>query len=363
MKILITGGAGFIGSHLCAGLAARHPEWNITVLDNLHRRGAHINLERVMSAGARFVHGDVRIPSDWAALKDQTTLILHCAAEPSVLAGIADQNPAYCVETNLLGTLHCLEYARRCGADLFFISTSKVYPMGQVEALSFVETDTRFDLLDSFVGKGVSFHGINEQLPMDGVRSLYGASKLASELLIAEYAAAYGLKAVVNRCGVITGPGQMGKLDQGIFSFWVAAHMMGQPLSYIGYQGSGKQVRDYLHISDFVDLVARQLSRFSQLSGKTFNVGGGRSNSISLVELTELCQSVTSRTVPISTKFTTRPNDVCWYISDTRRVTNECDWHPAKTVIDMASDIHNWLCNNKQRLESIFDFGGNDRSH
>ena len=357
MKILITGGAGFVGSHLCVGLADRHPSWEITAMDNLHRYGMHINLERLQSAGVRFVHGDVRVASDWAKLRSDTGLILDCAAEPSVLSGTSSQNPAYCVETNLLGTFHCLEFARRCGADLFLISTSRVYPIHHLESLSLIENETRFDLPESLIAEGISFQGINEDFPLQGSRSLYGATKLASELLLTEYQAAYGLRAVVDRCSAITGPGQMGRVEQGVFALWVAAHYFGQRLSYGGYGGYGKQVRDFLHIYDFVDLVDYQIACFQQIAGKTFNVGGGRSNSISLCELTQICQTATQKTVRISTEVKTRPNDVCWYISDTRRATEECSWFPVRTIEDMASDILKWLSEDKQRLSRLFDFG------
>ncbi len=111
---------------------------------------------------------------------------------------------------------------------------------------------------------------------MTGPRTLYGATKLSAELLIEEYADAFGLRAVTNRCGVIAGPWQMGKVDQGVFSWWLLAHLFGRPLSYIGYGGSGKQVRDLLHVDDLVDLVDEQLGEPERWSGVTANVGGGR---------------------------------------------------------------------------------------
>jgi CDP-paratose 2-epimerase len=190
---------------------------------------------------------------------------------------------------------------------------------------------------------------------MDGVRSLYGATKFASELLIAEYEAAYGLNAIINRCSNIAGPGQMGRLDQGIFSLWVAAHYFGQPLSYVGYGGSGKQVRDFLHVYDFVDLIDCQIARFDRLAGKTFNVGGGRDNSRSIFELTRLCQTVTLNTVPISSQPIGRPNDVSWYISDIRRVVEECEWYPRCRVEEIASDVFEWLESDRRRLKPVFD--------
>ena len=111
---------------------------------------------------------------------------------------------------------------------------------------------------------------------MGGARTLYGATKLAAELLIEEYAAAFDLRAAIDRCGVIAGPWQMGKVDQGVFAWWLLSHLFRRPLSYIGYGGTGKQVRDLLHIDDLVDLVDDQLAEPERWSGVTANVGGGR---------------------------------------------------------------------------------------
>src|SRR5438477_348415 len=123
---------------------------------------------------------------------------------------------------------------------------------------------------------GVEFaRGISEEFPLSGARSLYGATKLASELFIEEYAYAYGLRAVVDRCGVLAGPWQMGKVDQGFVALWVARHLFEGRLSYIGFGGSGKQVRDVLHVDDLCDLVTRQIARLDDVGGEVFNVGGG----------------------------------------------------------------------------------------
>src|SRR6185369_10242395 len=124
-------------------------------------------------------------------------------------------------------------------------------------------------------------------------------TKLASEMFIEEYAAAHGLDAIVDRCGVLSGPWQMGKIDQGVVVLWVARHVYGGKLDYIGYGGTGKQVRDVLHIDDLCDLVEIEIDRFENLGGSVFAVGGGRSSSTSLLELTSLCRRITGNTIPI----------------------------------------------------------------
>ena len=145
-RILITGGAGFVGSNLAVSLASRHPEWEILVLDNLYRRGSELNLPRLEDAGVEFVRGDVREPDDLDRLSEISALI-ECSAEPSVMSG-TDGDTAYLVHTNLTGAYNCLELARRDGAFLVFLSTSRVYPVEPQLALARVEAATRFELAE-----------------------------------------------------------------------------------------------------------------------------------------------------------------------------------------------------------------------
>src|SRR3954471_18214240 len=143
-RVLVTGGSGFVGASLCIGLAERHPDWSITAFDNLKRRGSELNLPRLRAAGVRFVHGDVRSPGDLEALRG-VAAIVECSAEPSALAGVHD-SPDYLVQSNLVGAYHCLELARRESAQVVFLSTSRVYPYGALDALPYTETETRFEL-------------------------------------------------------------------------------------------------------------------------------------------------------------------------------------------------------------------------
>ena len=170
-----------------------------------------------------------------------------------------DAETEYPVHTNLLGAYNCLELARRDEAQFVFLSTSRVYPFEALDAIAYEEGPTRFELGPEQELAGVSAAGIAEDFPLHGARTLYGATKLAAELLIAEYAARFGLRTVVDRCGVIAGPWQMGRVDQGVFAFWVLHHHFGVPLSYIGYGGSGRQVRDLLHVEDLIELIDAQL--------------------------------------------------------------------------------------------------------
>jgi len=347
-RLLITGGAGFVGSNLAVSLARRHPEWEVVALDNLYRRGSELNLPRLEEAGVGFVEGDVRDPESLGRIGELTAMI-ECSAEPSVMSGI-DGDTGYLVHTNLTGAYNCLELARRDGAFVVFLSTSRVYPVAPQVELELEEAETRFELAAEQDVRGVSPAGISEDFPLEGARTLYGATKLAAELLIEEYREALGVPAVIDRCGVIAGPWQMGKVDQGVFTHWMLAHHFGNPLSYIGFGGEGKQVRDLLHVEDLVDLVERQLLAPAEWDGRTVNVGGGREISLSLRETTAICQQLTGNEVPITPVAETRQGDVPIYLSDCERIFNLDEWRPRRDAETVLRDIHEWITSDEERI-------------
>lgn len=349
--ILITGGAGFVGSNLALHLKRTRPQARVLAFDNLKRRGSELNLPRLKAAGVEFVHGDVRSPGDLEAV-DHADLLLECSAEPSVLAGI-DSSPDYVVQTNLVGTLNVLEYCRRQRTAMIFLSTSRVYPIDPLCRVQLTETATRFEIDATQTVSGISARGIAEDFPLAGARSLYGASKLASELFITEYGAQYDLTMLVNRFGVIAGPWQMGKIDQGVVTLWVARHVYGQPLSYIGFGGTGKQVRDVLHIDDVCELIALQIDRLESLRGALFNVGGGRPVSVSLAELTTLCRSVTGKSIAIASVPENRAADVPLYITDNSKIEATLDWRPQRSMERLIEDVHGWIAANEASLRPI----------
>lgn len=347
-RLLITGGAGFVGSNLAISLAARHPEWEIVALDNLYRRGSELNLPRLEAAGVELVKGDVREPGDLSRFGLIDALI-ECSAEPSVMSGV-DGDTSYLVHTNLTGAYNCLELARRADAFVLFLSTSRVYPVAPQLELVLEEAPTRFELAAEQPVSGASAAGISEEFPLGGARTLYGTTKLAAELLIEEYRAAFGLCAVVDRCGVIAGPWQMGKVDQGVFTHWMLSHHFGKPLSYIGFGGTGKQVRDLLHVEDLVDLVERQLLDPDRWDGVTANVGGGRRCSLSLLETTGICRELSGNEVPIEPVRETRAGDVPVYISDCARLFGLDEWRPQRDAKQVLSDIHGWIAADPERI-------------
>lgn len=351
-NILITGGAGFIGSNLAVSFKNKYPGLKVTVLDNLKRRGSEINLNRLKDHGVNFIHADIRCPED-LVLDKKIDLLLECSAEPSVLAGYGD-NPFYIINTNLTGTINCLELARKHRADIIFLSTSRVYPYGLINDLKIKELDLRFDWQDKRKIIGWSRQGVDINFSTNGPKTLYGATKLCSELILEEYIANYGLKGVVNRCGVIAGPWQFGKVDQGVFTFWMLAHYFKKNLNYIGFGGKGKQVRDLLHVDDLFRLIELELSAMDKINGRIFNVGGGRKVSLSLLETTRLCQKICGNKINIGKDLKNRPGDIAIYLTDNKKVTQELGWQPKKTQEEIMADIYDWIRADEKQACQIF---------
>jgi CDP-paratose 2-epimerase len=354
-RLLVTGGAGFVGSNLAVSLASRHPDWEIVALDNLYRRGSELNLPRLEQAEVEFARGDVRERGDLERFS-ALDAIVECSAEPSVMSG-TDGDTSYLVHTNLTGAYNCLELARRAGAQLVFLSTSRVYPVEPQLSLALEEAPTRFELAAEQPLPGASAAGISEDFPLSGARTLYGTTKLAAELLVEEYRAAFGLSAVVDRCGVIAGPWQMGKVDQGVFTHWMLSHRFRQPLRYIGFGGEGKQVRDLLHVEDLVDLVERQLLDPARWDGGVFNVGGGRECSLSLLEATGICRELSGNEVPIAPVGETRAGDVPVYLSDCGRLFEFDEWRPRRGAREVLADIDAWIAADAERIGRALEIG------
>lgn len=349
--ILITGGCGFVGSNLALYLKTQYPQDRVIVFDNLKRRGSELNLIRLKAVGVEFVHGDIRNKEDFEEI-GKVDFVIEAAAEPSVLAGI-DSSPDYLINTNLLGTINCLNYAVKHNAGLLFLSTSRIYPFGLLDEIQYTEEANRFVMSPTQHIRGVSEKGLTTYFPLDGAKSLYGATKLASELMITEYTEFCGLRSIVNRCGVITGPWQMGKVDQGVVVLWMAKHFWKKALTYNGYGGEGKQVRDILHSKDLCRLVDYQLQHFDALNGKTFNVGGGVDCSISLKELTQYCEKISGNKITITPVPENRKADVRMYVTDNTEVTKVTGWKPEYTPELIMQEIHLWIAENEEQLLPI----------
>ena len=347
--VLITGGCGFIGAS--TAIALRSAGFEVTCFDNLSRRGSELLLRRVQDHGCRFVHGDIRCPEDLARIPGEHQVLIECSAEPSVMAGAAGSGARALININLAGAVNCFELARERELGVLFLSSSRVYPYPRLNALRFRETGSRFEVDEE--QPGVSARGVSVQLPLAGARSLYGATKLCGELLLQEYCAQYGVKAIINRCGVIAGPWQMGKVDQGVFTHWLAAHHWKRPLRYLGYGGQGKQVRDLLHVDDLSALLVRQVGMVGGFSGEIFNVGGGPEVSLSLRETTALCAEVTGNTLEVGSLDETRPADLRWYVTDDGDTRQTFGWKPTRGPKEILADTHSWMRAHDAALQQI----------
>src|SRR6218665_104744 len=298
MRILITVGAGFVGSSICLSLSQKYPDYQWIAFDNLKRRGSEFNVSLLKSNKIEFMHGDVRNEEDLAAAGAFDVLI-DAAAEPSVLSGL-NSDPKYVINNNLFGSINCFNACLKHKAKLIFLCTSRVYPIERIENANFTEEAARFSFSKNQTEDGLSEKGVSENLTLSGYRSFYGATKLSCEQFLQEYSKFYGLKTAITRFGVIAGPGQMGKTDQGVVTLWMANHYWKKSLTYIGYGGTGKQVRDILHADDLVRLIDLQIHKTELFDGKIYNAGGGLQNSASLQEMTSICEAVTGNKITIN---------------------------------------------------------------
>lgn len=350
MQIIVTGGCGFVGFNLACSLkeAGHDP----VVFDNLVRRGSEINVPRLLAMGIPFIHGDIRNPEDFAGLPDTARCLLECSAQPSVVSGYA--NPLYDFTTNVTGVMNCLEFCRARGMGMIFLSSSRVYPANKINALPMVETPTRWDWDGTANAQSLPrgfhpVHGIDAHFDLDGpTKTLYGASKAAADFFCQEYADAFGLPIVVDRCGVIAGKGQFGVVGQGWLTFWAMCCLFDRPLTYFGHKG--KQVRDILFIEDLCALVHLQLKHLESLSGRVWNVGGGRSGSLSLLEATALMERLLGKRMETTYSDEPRKGDVIIYISDNREIARDLGWQPQVALEQGAETIVRWVSDNSSAL-------------
>jgi CDP-paratose 2-epimerase len=348
VKILITGICGFAGSSIAKALLESHSNLQIFGLDNFSRKGSELNISELTGFGINLVRGDIRAQSDINALP-KVDWVIDCAANPSVLAGLDGQSSSrQLMEHNLLGTINLLEYCKSHKAGLILLSTSRVYSASELAALPVKSSDLRFELQDSDIS-GASSLGISEDFPTTAPLSLYGASKLASETLMLEYGECFDFPVWINRCGVLAGAGQFGKADQGIFSYWIHSFREKMPLKYIGFNGTGHQVRDALHPKDLVPLLSRQMLEPDWDAPKIINLGGGVENSMSLKELSIWCEDRFGKNKVLASQDE-RPMDAPWIVMDSTTAQNAWNWSVKtkiekilKEIADHAEKNPDWL--------------------
>ena len=353
MKVLITGIAGFVGSRLAEYFKSYSQAIEIIGIDNLSRRGSETNLTLLKSLGCTFIHGDIRVKEDVEVLP-KVDWIIDCAADPSVLAGVTS-SAAKLIGNNLIGTLTLLEKCAKDNSGFIILSTSRVYSIESLNKIPLKETQDRFEI---DAGKtspiGSSLAGITEEFSTKSPVSLYGATKLSSEIMAEEYAMLYKFPLWINRCGVIAGAGQFGKIDQGIFSFWIYQWLLNKPLSYIGFSGTGKQVRDFLSPQDLAKLILKQMNTPQHKAPKIMNVGGGYKISMSLKELSTYCQERTGIKREVKSFEQDRPFDIQLYITDNTLVNKLWDWKAEKEKFELLDEILDWANKNYYLIEKGF---------
>jgi CDP-paratose 2-epimerase len=351
MNILLTGIAGFAGKTLAKALLDSDHTLSINGIDNLSRIGSEGNAGELRKLGIRLVRGDVRLASDLDSLPN-VDWVIDCAANPSVLAGIDGQvSSRQLMEHNLLGTINLLEYCKARKAGLILLSTSRVYSAKALATLPVTEKDDQYALEPDYLGTGISERGIAEGFPTTAPISLYGASKLASEALILEYAEAFDFPVFINRCGVLAGAGQFGKADQGIFSYWIHSFREKKPLKYIGFDGRGLQVRDALHPRDLAPLLIRQMQEPEKNASRILNLGGGPENATSLHKLSAWCEE---RFGPneVSATPEERPYDAPWIVMNSSLANQTWGWLPKTSLGEILEKIAEHAEANPQWLDS-----------
>ena len=339
MKIIVSGGCGFVGSALINALLDADSTVQISALDNFSRPGSYINREPLQARGVKLFHGDLRNPSDleeWPA----ADWIIDAAANPAVLAGIDGRTSSrQLLEHNLVGTINLLEFAKEQRAGFVLLSTSRVYSIEPLAALPVTTQNGAFvPSATERLPNGVTELGVSEQFDTRPPVSLYGASKLASETVALEYGATFDFPVWINRCGVLAGAGQFGRPDQGIFAFWINSYLRREPMSYIGFDGTGFQTRDCFHPRDLVPLILAQMREGKTEKPRTINLGGSAEHAMSLAQLSDWC----SKRFPmhsIGKDLRPRPFDIPWLVMDTSLALQHWGWRPQTSLSAILEEI------------------------
>lgn len=323
MKILVTGSAGFLGNHITKYLINKGH--HVIGLDNLSRKGSELNADwQRINSNVTFRLCDI---SDNHSLelhtKNETIdYVIDCAAEPSVLAGFGSTSRKL-IDNNLISTINLLELCKDKNAGFILMSTSRVYSIKDLCDINYTIDNERFNVKEN----GLVDENFSTKPPV----SLYGSTKLTSELLAIEYSQMFKFPVWINRCGVIAGPGQFGKIDQGIFSFWIYSWIKKTPVKYIGFEGTGKQVRDIIHPDDICEVINKQIYDKTIEDSPIYNLGGGIQNSMSLKQLSNWCsKNIDDNDIHVSSSSEVRPFDIPIFIMNTEKA--EKRWNFKVTV-------------------------------
>ena len=343
MKILITGGCGFVGSNLCVFIKKNISKAKVYSLDNLYRKGSILNQKRLKSYGVKNFKIDIKDNLKISKLP-KFDLIVDCCAEASV--EISAKQPNRVFYTNLVGTFNILEKCRKDKTNLIFLSSSRVYSINSLRKIinkKYLKKKINSKIL------------IDESFDTSSPKSIYGMTKYSSEQLIQEYNYAYNIKYLINRFGVISGPWQFGKQDQGFISLWILKHLFKKKLKYIGFGGFGNQIRDVIHVDDVCEIIVRQIKKIKRINNQIFNIGGGIKNSLSLRELTIACQNLTKRKIYIERINHTSKFDIPYYVSNNKKIKQFYNWTPKKNLENILMDIFECIRLNQSQLKKNLD--------
>ena len=340
MKVLITGGCGFVGTNLSLYLSSKG--FNVNTLDNLSRKGSKYNLTLLKQKKIKNFNFNISNFKNILKLP-KYDLIIDCCAEAAV--EISRKEIDKVINTNLIGTFNILKKIKKDNSKIIFLSTSRVYPI----------LETNKNLRSKIIKSKLKINNMfEENSSTTGPKTIYGVTKLSSEMLIEEFSYAFNIKYIINRCGVISGPLQFGKQDQGFVSLWVWKHLNKSKMKYIGYGGYGNQVRDVLHIDDLCELIFLQIKKFKKINNKLFTVGGSKKSYISLVELTKICEKLTKNKIKFKKISKTSIYDIPYYISNNSLVAQTYKWKPKKNINNIVNDVYNWLKKNKYKIKKYF---------
>ncbi|HEY1107064.1 MAG TPA: NAD-dependent epimerase/dehydratase family protein, partial [Opitutaceae bacterium] len=306
------------------------------------RPGSESNRAELKRLGVKLFHGDLRAASDLETLP-AVDWVIDAAANPSVLAGVDGKTSSrQLIEHNLGGTVNMLEFCKQHRAGFILLSTSRVYSIAPLAALPMTADNDAFHPalpLPPSLHLSLSTSGLTEQFPTGAPISLYGSTKLASEALALEYGETFGLPVFVNRCGVLAGAGQFGRADQGIFAYWINAWLRRRPLKYIGFGGTGHQVRDCLHPRDLLPALERQLAAPKlEASERIANFSGGITSAMSLKQLSAWCAGRLG-THTVAADLTPRPFDIPWIVLDSAKAQRLWQWQPQTPTSAVLEEI------------------------
>lgn len=338
MRVLITGGAGFIGVNAAKRFLERKD--HLVIFDNLSRQGVMHNVHDLERRGRfELIPEDIRSESALQACvrnRGPFDLVLHLAAQVAVTRSV--ENPREDYEINVLGTFNLLEALRKSNFKglLIYASTNKVY--GGMDQIGIAEESTRhtYERLP---------HGVSEATPLD-FHSPYGCSKGAADQYVRDYSRIYGVPSVVFRQSCIYGPHQYGVEDQGWLAWFAIAAITGRPITIYG---DGKQVRDALFVEDLVDAFMQVSTRGNEVVGKVFNIGGGPSRTVSLMELVSMLERKLAKKISIL-HARERPGDQKVFISDIRLAATDLGWSPKTDLECGMQHLVDWITAHKDRF-------------